>query len=129
MMSRAVEPIALSARTSSSTLAPCLSTTLRAFFSFVSTLTSGVTMVWPVESGLGCEALKKVWISTVRVPSRITTGEMRTSLPKTMVPVCSLTTIRAGESASTIRSSSSPKIDYPGFVGAGYIHRDERGIL
>jgi len=43
----------------------------------------------PVDS-VRLRNVKVVWISTLRLPCRIATGEMRTSLPSTMVPVRSL---------------------------------------
>ena len=62
-------------------------------------------MVWPCENGSGCETCGVVWISTVSLPCMIATGDTRTSLPMTMVPVRSLITTRAGRSASTSNAS------------------------
>src|ERR1039457_6758231 len=109
MMSRGVEPMAASARQSSSTVAPCFSTMLRAFSSLAPTVVCGTTSVVPCESGPGCDTARLVWISTFRLPCRMATGATRTSLPRTMVPVRSLTITRAGRSASTVRFSSSER--------------------
>src|ERR1022692_2303538 len=104
--SRGVEPMEASARPNSSTVAPCFNTTLRAFSSLAVTLVCGTTGVVPAGMGLGCETCISVWISTVRLPCRMATGDTRTSFPNTMVPVRSLMTTRAGRSASTVRFSS-----------------------
>src|ERR1017187_2047462 len=90
--SRGVEPMEASARTSSSTGAPCFNTTLRAFSSLAVTLVCGATGVVRTAMGLGCETFISVWISTVRLPCRMATGDTRTSFPNTMVPVRSLMT-------------------------------------
>jgi len=57
MTSRGVDPIEPSARTSSSTVAPCLSTRLRYFSALAPTETCGTTAVCPCERGAGCETV------------------------------------------------------------------------
>ena len=57
IMSRGVEPMALSARTRSSTVAPCFKMILRAFSSFAATESCGMTCVLPCEKGAGCDTL------------------------------------------------------------------------
>ena len=106
MISRGVEPIADSARTNSSTVAPCFSTTVRAFSSLADTVVCGVTSVVPADSGFGCDTISTVFTSTLRLPCRMATGDIRTSFPRTIVPVRSFTTTRAALSASTSRFSN-----------------------
>src|ERR1035441_5233422 len=75
--SRGVDPMEASARTNSSTVAPCFNTRLRAFSSFAVTLVCGTTTVLPAARVLGCETCISVWISTVRLPCRMATGDTR----------------------------------------------------
>ena len=56
--SRGVEPMAASARTNSSTVAPSFNTTLRAFSSLAVVLVCGTTSVVPCERGAGCETAR-----------------------------------------------------------------------
>src|ERR1019366_8786202 len=60
----------LGSSASSSTVAPCFNTRLRAFSSFAATVVRGTTSVVPAAMGLGCETCSTVWISTVRLPCR-----------------------------------------------------------
>ena len=58
MISRAVDPMACSARTSSSTVAPFCSTTFLATASLENTFTCGTTVVSPSAKGFGCETVE-----------------------------------------------------------------------
>src|SRR5262249_4311138 len=91
----AVAPIFCSPFTSCSTLAPSVSSILRAGACSAFTVCSGTTSVLPLDKGLGCETVSSVATTIERLPCRIETAPRRTSLPITTVPVRSLTTTRA----------------------------------
>src|SRR4051794_28371671 len=106
MRSRGPTPRRLSAFTRSSTEVVAGRATAVLVDSFTSTVAALPCTVLPWEKGPGCETTG-CWETAICSPPWATaTGRMRTPWPATMVPVRSLTTMRARWSGSTSSASS-----------------------